>query len=59
MIAMVYAYGNVSEEVCRRIEQSYEAQENMLTYLKVDPAFEKYRTEARIQAILQKMNYPD
>ncbi len=58
MIAMANAYGNDAEEVCKWLEQSYEAQENMLTYLKVDPAFKKYRDEPRVKAILQKMNFP-
>lgn len=58
MIAMAYAYGNDVEEVCKWLEQSYDAQENMLTYLQVDPAFQKYRDEPRVKAILQKMNFP-
>ena len=59
MIAMVYAYGNDVEQVCRWLEQSYEEKEIMLTYLKVDPAFQKYRDEPCIKSILQKMNFPN
>jgi TolB-like protein/Tfp pilus assembly protein PilF len=58
MIALAYAYGNDAMEVCNRIERSYEAHEIMLTYLKVDPAFQNYRAEPRVAAILEKMNYP-
>jgi len=57
-IAMVYAYGDNTEEVCAWLERSYEKREKRLTYLAVDPAFEKFRNEPRVKAILQKMNFP-
>ena len=59
LIALAYAYGNNADKVSYWLERSYENKDIMLTYLKVDPAFEKFRTEARVKTILQKMNYPD
>jgi len=57
-VAMAYAYGDETREVCTWLERSYEKREIMLTYLAVDPAFEKFRDEPRVKAILQKMNFP-
>jgi len=54
-IAMAYAYGVHTEEVCTWLERSFEKRETVLIYLAVDPAFASYRNEPRIMAILQKM----
>ena len=59
LIALAHAYGNNPDELCNSLERSYEAREIRLAYLKVDPAFEKYRSELKVKAILQKMNYPE
>lgn len=56
--AIAYAYNGEVEKVCDLLGEAYEAGERQLTYLLVDPAFEDYREEPKIKAIIQKMNYP-
>jgi len=57
-IAFTHAYGEDSEEVCKRLEKAWEAKEIRLTYLGVDPAFKKFRDEPRVRKLLEKMKSP-
>jgi TolB-like protein len=57
-IAFAYAYGNESLKVYEWLERSYILREKELTYLGVDPAFEKFRDEPRVKKLLQKMKFP-
>ncbi len=57
-IAFAYAYGDEKEKVLDWLERAYSNHERQLTYLKVDPAFKKFRNEDRFKKLLQKMRFP-
>ncbi|MCJ7446134.1 MAG: hypothetical protein MUO72_00400 [Bacteroidales bacterium] len=57
-IAFAYANGDEPERVYEWLEKSYAKKEIQLTYLGVEPAFKKFRTDPRIKKLLQKMNFP-
>ena len=58
-IAFAYSFIEDPENACLFLERSYSAKEKILTYLKVEPAFERIRNEPRIRIIIDKMNFPE
>jgi len=58
-IAFAYSFVEDPENACLFLEKSYSAKEKILTYLKVEPAFERIRNEPRIRNIIDKMNFPE
>jgi len=57
-IAFANAYGDDPDEVCNWLERSFAAKEQRLTYLGVNPAFNKFRNEPRIKKLLEQMKFP-
>jgi len=58
-IAFANSFEEDPENACLFLEKSYAAKEKILTYLKVEPAFERIRNEPRIRNIIDKMNFPE
>jgi tetratricopeptide (TPR) repeat protein len=54
---ILFALGD-ADEAFRRLEIAYDQHEPMLVYLRTDITFDKYRSDKRFQALMQKMNFP-
>jgi len=58
-IARVYAYQSQSDRTFEWLEKAFQVRDPVLTYIKADPSFAKYRSDSRYKAVLQKMNLPE
>ena len=56
-IAYAYTFGNEPLKVYEWLEKSYILKERELTYLGVEPAFERYRNDPRVKKLLQKIGF--
>jgi TolB-like protein/DNA-binding winged helix-turn-helix (wHTH) protein len=57
-IGRVYAYWNQSDRAFEWLERAFQVRDPVLTYIKADPSFAKFRADSRYKALLQKMNLP-
>ncbi len=57
-MAMIYANLNEKDEACRWLEIGYTEHSAHMVYLKVDPRFDKLRSDPRFQDLMRRMNFP-
>jgi TolB-like protein/DNA-binding winged helix-turn-helix (wHTH) protein len=58
-IARVYAYQSQSDRTFEWLEKAFQVRDPVLTFIKADQSFAKYRDDSRYKAVLQKMNLPE
>jgi len=58
-IARAYAYRSQSDSSFEWLEKAYQIRDPVLTYIKADPGFAKFRADSRYKALLRKMNLPE
>jgi TolB-like protein/Tfp pilus assembly protein PilF len=57
--ARVYAALGEQEAALKWLETGYQERASIMAFLKVDPQFDKLRTETRFQELMQRMNFPE
>jgi eukaryotic-like serine/threonine-protein kinase len=58
-IALVYTGLGEPDQAFGWLEKAYRAHDKGLTYLKIDPTLDPLRSDARFQALLRRMNFPE
>ena len=58
-IARTYAYAGHGEKMFKYLEESFVNKERGLTYIKVQPVFDRYRKDPRFVQLMKNMNFVD
>jgi tetratricopeptide (TPR) repeat protein len=57
--AALYAGAGDEERMYEWLQKAYDERSGKLVFLKVDPAFEPYRSEPRFQALMRRVGLPE
>ncbi|HEX4920146.1 MAG TPA: hypothetical protein VFV92_05340, partial [Candidatus Bathyarchaeia archaeon] len=57
--ARVYAALGEQEAALKWLETGYQERASIMAFLKVDPQFDKLRTETRFEDLMRRMNFPN
>ena len=58
LVAQAYAQRNDKEEAFAWMQRAYDAHDDRLMYLKINPLLEKIRADPRHAALVKKMGLP-